>query len=60
MLSGGVSAQLGVDERETTELVLSLVQVADRNGLRLPREFGLLLKQVRVSVYLTAVVCVST
>lgn len=42
-----VTAQLTVDERETTELVLELVAVADKNGLRLPREFGFLLKQVR-------------
>lgn len=40
-----VSAQLMVDEKETTELVLELVKVADENGLRLPREFGFLLKQ---------------
>lgn len=46
--SGGnpaVTAQLLVDEKETTELVLELVKVADENGLRLPREFGFLLKQ---------------
>lgn len=42
-----MTAQLTVDERETTELVLELVAVADKNGLRLPREFGFLLKQVR-------------
>ena len=40
-----VSAQLLVDEKETTEMVLELVKVADENGLRLPREFGFLLKQ---------------
>eukprot|EP01041_Mallomonas_annulata_P003092 gene3092-6066_t len=40
-----VSAQLSVDERETSQLVLDIVQVAEDNGLRLPREFGLLLKQ---------------
>jgi aarF domain-containing kinase len=40
-----VSAQLAVDERATTEIVLEIVSVADRNGLKLPREFGLLLKQ---------------
>ena len=40
-----VAAQLNVDERETTELVLQIVAVAESNGLRLPREFGLLLKQ---------------
>mmetsp|Transcript_4740 Transcript_4740/g.6509 ORF Transcript_4740/g.6509 Transcript_4740/m.6509 type:complete len:552 (-) Transcript_4740:731-2386(-) len=40
-----VAASLVVDERETTELVLEIVNVATRNGLRLPREFGLVLKQ---------------
>lgn len=40
-----VSAQLSVDEVETAQLALDVVQVAERNGLRLPREFGLLLKQ---------------
>ena len=44
--SSTVAAQLNVDEKETTELVLELVSVADKNGLRLPREFGFLLKQV--------------
>ena len=43
-----VSAQLSVDQRETTELVLEIVQVAENNGLKLPREFGLLLKQVGI------------
>lgn len=40
-----VAAQLSVDERETTMLVLEIVAVAEKNGLKLPREFGLLLKQ---------------
>lgn len=40
-----MAASLVVDERETTELVLEIVNVANRNGLRLPREFGLILKQ---------------
>lgn len=43
--TSSVSAQLSVDERETTELVLELVAIADKNGLKLPREFGFLLKQ---------------
>ena len=37
---------MAVDERETTQLVLDIVAVAESNGLRLPREFGLILKQV--------------
>jgi aarF domain-containing kinase len=40
-----LSARLTVDERETTEMVLEIVDVAEKNGLQLPREFGLLLKQ---------------
>lgn len=40
-----VGATLNVDERETTEVVLQIVRVAENNGLKLPREFGLLLKQ---------------
>lgn len=40
-----ISARLTVDEKETTQLVLEIVQVAENNGLKLPREFGLLLKQ---------------
>jgi aarF domain-containing kinase len=41
-----ISAQLSLDERETTEFILELVAVAEKNGLKLPREFGILLKQV--------------
>lgn len=41
-----MDARLQVDERETTTIVLEIVEVAERNGLKLPREFGLLLKQV--------------
>ena len=40
-----VNAELFVDERETTKLVLEIVAIADKNGLKLPREFGILLKQ---------------
>jgi len=39
------SASLSIDENEITELVLSLVDVSEKNGLKLPREFGLLMKQ---------------
>jgi len=41
-----LGAALGVDDLQVTELALELVGVADRNGVRLPREFGILLKQV--------------
>lgn len=34
-----------VDEGEVTNLVLELVEVTETNGLKLPREFGLLVKQ---------------
>jgi len=40
-----IDARLEVDERETTQLVLEIVNVAEKNGLKLPREFGLILKQ---------------
>lgn len=43
-----MDAQLDVDERETTKIVLRIVEVAEKNGLKLPREFGLVLKQVCV------------
>lgn len=38
------NAQLLIDD-ETTLAVLEIVAVAEQNGLKLPREFGLLLKQ---------------
>jgi predicted unusual protein kinase regulating ubiquinone biosynthesis (AarF/ABC1/UbiB family) len=34
-----------MNDRETTELVLQIIEVTDKNGLKLPREFGLLMKQ---------------
>jgi aarF domain-containing kinase len=40
-----VGAQIAVDDAETTKIVLEIVGVAENNGLKLPREFGLLLKQ---------------
>merc|ERR1712070_1096577 len=42
----GVSAAVAVDEAQVTQLALDLVAVAEGNGVRLPREFGILLKQV--------------
>lgn len=45
-----LEAQLQLDERETTDLVLQIVGVAEKNGLKLPREFGLVLKQVRICI----------
>ena len=44
-----VAATMSIDDRESTKLVLEVVAVAESNGLKLPREFGLLLNQVRFS-----------
>ena len=35
----------GFDEEEVTGMLLKIVAVTEDNGLRLPREFGLLVKQ---------------
>lgn len=40
-----VSDVADVDEGELTNLLLELVEVTENNGLKLPREFGLLVKQ---------------
>ena len=40
-----VAATLSVDDSETTRIVLEIVKVAEDNGIRLPREFGILIKQ---------------
>ena len=40
-----MSAQLGLDEREVTTILLDIVAATERHGVRLPREFGLLVKQ---------------
>lgn len=42
---GTIAGNLRVDESEITDLLLALVDVAENNGLKLPREFGLLVKQ---------------
>lgn len=39
------SALMSIDDKESTKVVLEVVAVAQSNGLKLPREFGLLLKQ---------------
>jgi aarF domain-containing kinase len=36
---------IGIDETEITDLLLEFVEVTENNGLKLPREFGLLVKQ---------------
>ncbi|KAL7572115.1 hypothetical protein ACA910_001752 [Epithemia clementina (nom. ined.)] len=42
---GSIRAELLVDESEITDLLLEFVDVTENNGLKLPREFGLLVKQ---------------
>jgi len=42
---GRVTTEVGLDETQVTELLLDLVRVTDDNGLKLPREFALLVKQ---------------
>jgi aarF domain-containing kinase len=44
--ASAVGAQIGVDEEQVARLALQVVGVAERNGVKLPREFGILLKQV--------------
>lgn len=44
--TGDVAATMAVDEQQVTRLALDLVGIADRNGVKLPREFGILLKQI--------------
>lgn len=40
-----VTASIGVNENEISTLLLDLVDVTENNGLKLPREFGLIVKQ---------------
>ena len=42
---GDPAATVQVDEGEITRLVLDIVAAADKYGLKLPREFGILVKQ---------------
>jgi len=42
---GRVTAEVALDNDQVTELLLEVIQVADANGLKLPREFALLVKQ---------------
>merc|ERR1712194_873048 len=45
MTDGSIGGSLDFDETEITNLLLELVSVTEDNGLKLPREFGLLVKQ---------------
>merc|ERR1712127_871070 len=42
---GTVQAAISFDEEEVTGMLLKIVAVTEDNGLKLPREFGLLVKQ---------------
>ena len=42
---GLLTAQIAVDDAQITDVLLTLVETAERNGVKLPREFGLLVKQ---------------
>jgi aarF domain-containing kinase len=42
---GEVRAQVTVDSEAVTRLTLEIVEVGERAGIKLPREFGLLIKQ---------------
>lgn len=45
VLEGQVRAQVTVDSEAVTRLTLEIAEVAERAGVKLPREFGLLIKQ---------------
>jgi aarF domain-containing kinase len=45
MENGTVQGKIDVNEAEVTSLLLELVEITENNGLKLPREFGLLVKQ---------------
>jgi len=42
---GQILGSLDFDEQEITQILLDIVDVTEDNGLKLPREFGLLVKQ---------------
>lgn len=45
MMDGTVTGSIGFDNEEITNVLLEIVEVTENNGLKLPREFGLLVKQ---------------
>jgi aarF domain-containing kinase len=45
MADGSVAGSVSVSEQEVTNVVLAIVKVTEDNRLKLPREFGLLVKQ---------------
>lgn len=42
----GMSSAVTVDQQEVAQLATELIRVGDENGVKFPREFGLLLKQI--------------
>ena len=44
-MDGSVSGSVAIDETDITNILLEIVNVTEDNGLKLPREFGLLVKQ---------------
>jgi aarF domain-containing kinase len=45
MADGSIAGSIAFDENEVTTVLLDIVDVTENNGLKLPREFGLLVKQ---------------
>ena len=43
--NGNVQGYIGFDEQEMTQVMLDIVEVTEANGIKLPRAFGLLVKQ---------------
>jgi len=43
--NGGIQGSLAFDDQEITQVLLDIVEVTEANGLKLPRAFGLLVKQ---------------
>ena len=41
-----MSSAVTVDQQEVAQLATELIRVGDENGVKFPREFGLLLKQI--------------
>jgi len=44
--AGGVRAQVMVDDTQVNRLLIEVIRVGEENGIRFPREFGLLMKQM--------------
>lgn len=45
LMDGSVTGSVAIDESDITNILLEIVNVTEDNGLKLPREFGLLVKQ---------------